>query len=89
MSASHSPAFAMTAQTSPVRAARAIEAGHSYRVSSFELRDGLEVAALAVDSLPAEVLREFQRLRGCWAHTVGPDSSAAVPLLLRRAGVAL
>jgi hypothetical protein len=79
----------MSPSASPTRPPRVIEAGHSYRVSSFELRDGLEVAALAVDTLPAELRREFQRLRGCWAQVVSADSSPAIPLPLRRAGMAL
>jgi len=37
-----------------------------YLISSFELRAGLEISMLAVASLPAEVLRELQRLRSCW-----------------------
>jgi hypothetical protein len=31
------------------------------------LRAGLEVTALALSQLPAEVLRELMRLRDCWA----------------------
>jgi hypothetical protein len=71
------------------RPTRVAETGHSYRVSSYELRAGLEVAALAVDSLPADVLREFQRLRGCWVNGPGLASPGASPLLLRRAGVVM
>lgn len=73
----------------PPRPARVVETGHSYRVSSYELRDGLEIAALAIESLPADVLREFQRLRGCWVNGPGLASSSASPLLLRRAGVSM
>jgi hypothetical protein len=42
------------------------EATPGYLISSFELRAGLEISLLAVASLPAEVLRELQRLRSCW-----------------------
>jgi hypothetical protein len=49
-----------------LRAAPRAEGSHGYLVSSFELRAGLEVTALAVTSLPAEVLRELQRLRQSW-----------------------
>jgi hypothetical protein len=34
--------------------------------SSFDLSSGLDVSAVAITSLPADVLREFQRLRRCW-----------------------
>jgi len=43
------------------------EAASGYLTSSFELRAGLEVTALALSQLPAEVLRELMRLRDCWA----------------------
>ncbi len=51
----------------PVRApAAAGEGSPGYLISSFELRAGVEVSLLAVASLPAEVLRELQRLRCVW-----------------------
>lgn len=79
----------MTPTANPPHPVRVVETGYSYRVSSYELRAGLEVAALTVESLPADVLREFQRLRGCWANGPGLASSGASPLLLRRAGVSV
>ncbi len=49
------------------------EGAPGYLISSFELRSGLEVSALAVSTLPAEILREMQRLRRCW------DLASAAP----------
>ena len=46
-------------------------AGLSYMVSSQDLRAGLEVRLLAVAQLPADLLRELQRLRGCWQDETG------------------
>ncbi len=43
------------------------EAAPGYLTSSFELRAGLEVSALALSQLPAEVLGELMRLRDSWA----------------------
>lgn len=48
-----------------------------YQDSSFDLRAGLEVSALAVKSLPAEVVVEFQRLRSIWRSTSARPSVAA------------
>ena len=45
--------------------------GLSYMVSSQDLRAGLEVRLLAVAQLPADLLRELQRLRGCWQDEAG------------------
>jgi hypothetical protein len=56
--------------------------GLSYMVSSQDLRSGLEVRLLAVAQLPADLLRELQRLRGCWQEEVPP-------VAWRRAGHAL
>ncbi len=53
-------------QMPALRAAPRAEGSHGYLLSSFELRAGLEVTALAITSLPAEVLRELQRLRQSW-----------------------
>lgn len=46
--------------------------GLSYMISSQDLRAGLEVRLLAVAQLPADLLRELQRLRGCWQDETGP-----------------
>ena len=43
----------------------------SYRVSSFELRAGLEVSLLPITQLPADLLRELQRLRDGWQRELG------------------
>ena len=43
-----------------------VDGAPGYLTSSFELRAGLEVTALAFSQLPVEVLRELQRLRSCW-----------------------
>jgi hypothetical protein len=40
--------------------------GQSYMASSFELRAGLEVRVLSLGQLPADVLRELQRLHLIW-----------------------
>jgi hypothetical protein len=61
-----------------VRAPVAGEGTPGYLISSFELRTGVEVSLLAVASLPAEVLRELQRLRRCWDD--GPSLIAGVPV---------
>jgi hypothetical protein len=42
------------------------DGAHSYLTSSFELRAGLDVSLVAIGQLPAEVLRELNRLRNCW-----------------------
>lgn len=47
-------------------------AGLSYMVSSQDLRSGLEVRLLAVVQLPADLLRELQRLRDSWHDEAGP-----------------
>jgi len=47
-------------------AAWRVDGAPGYLTSSFELRTGLEVTALTLSQLPAEVLRELQRLRNCW-----------------------
>jgi hypothetical protein len=60
--------------------AQRLEGAQGYMVSSFELSAGLEVTAVAVNSLPAEVLREFQRLRLCWEQ---PPARPLPPLALR------
>ncbi len=44
----------------------------SYLTSSFELRAGLEVTALALSQLPADVLRELMRLRDSWSAPALP-----------------
>jgi hypothetical protein len=49
------------------------EVAPGYVTSSFDLRAGLDVRLVAVAQLPADLLREFQRLRQCWA----PDEVAA------------
>ncbi len=42
------------------------EAAPGYLTSSFELRAGLEVSAVALCQLPTEVMRELQRMQGSW-----------------------
>jgi hypothetical protein len=42
------------------------ETAPGYLTSSFELRAGLEVSAVALSQLPAEVMRELLRLQGSW-----------------------
>ena len=49
----------------------------SYRVSSFELRAGLDLSLLPLSLLPADMLRELQRLRRCWQHGSAPPPSPA------------
>ena len=66
----------MTSLHDPQSALRPVpraEGAPCYRVSSFELSSGLEVTALAINSLPADVLRELQRLSDCW------DRPSALP----------
>lgn len=52
----------MVAQPAPLRG----EAAAGYLTSSFDLRAGLEVSAVALSQLPAEVMRELLRLRDSW-----------------------
>jgi hypothetical protein len=52
----------MPAQRAPLRG----EAAAGYLTSSFDLRAGLEVSAVALSQLPAEVMRELLRLRDSW-----------------------
>jgi hypothetical protein len=63
-------------KSQPAAAMRA-EGAQGYLVSSFELSSGLEVTPLAVASLPAEVLRELQRLRLSWEPAPKPAGPAA------------
>ena len=42
------------------------EAAPGYLTSSFELRSGLEVSAVALSQLPAEVMCELLRLQDSW-----------------------
>lgn len=49
----------------PAAVAR-MDGAHGYLTSSFELRAGLEISAVAMAHLPAELLQEFQRLRSSW-----------------------
>ncbi len=46
-----------------------VEAASGYLTSSFELRAGLEVSALALSQVPAEVMHELLRLQGSWDGT--------------------
>ena len=48
------------------RPAQASAGNPGYLLSSFDLRAGLEVSALALTALPAEVLGELTRLRLSW-----------------------
>jgi hypothetical protein len=80
MSNRQAPYTAPTATGAKTRADKLWEASmHSaetapgYVTSSFDLRAGLDVRLVAVAQLPADLLREFQRLRQCWA----PDEVAA------------
>ncbi len=41
----------------------------SYRLSSDELRTGLDVRAISLTDLPVELVRELLRLRKAWGHT--------------------
>ena len=52
---------------------RAPESAPGYVASSLDLRAGLDVRLVAVAQLPHDLLREFQRLRQCWA----PDEAMA------------
>ena len=48
---------------------RSFEAAHaasSYQLSSYELRAGLDIRLLPFAHLPADILRELQRLQICW-----------------------
>lgn len=63
---SHQTMSSHPSQMPALRAAPRAEGAPGYLVSSVELRAGLEVTALAISSLPAEVLRELQRLRQSW-----------------------
>ena len=49
----------------------------SYRVSSFELRAGLEVSLLPITQLPADLLGELQRLRDGWQRDLALPPSPA------------
>jgi hypothetical protein len=42
------------------------EEAAGYMLSSIDLRRGLDISAVAVSALPADVLRELTRLRRCW-----------------------
>ena len=55
MSQSHTP----TIETMP--------RPEGYMMSSMDLRAGLETTALAIGTLPVEVLRELLRLRESWS----------------------
>jgi hypothetical protein len=55
------------------------DGAHGYMLSSFELNSGLDVTAVAITSLSADVLREFQRLRRCWEPAAAPASQAPRP----------
>ena len=51
---------------------RSFEAAHaasSYQLSSYELRAGLEVRLLPFAHLPADIVRELQRLQFCWPQS--------------------
>ena len=51
---------------------RSFEAAHaasSYQLSSYELRAGLEVRLLPFAHLPADIMRELQRLQFCWPQS--------------------
>ncbi len=41
----------------------------SYRLSSDELRSGLDVRAVSLTELPVDLVRELLRLRKAWSHT--------------------
>ena len=43
----------------------------SYRASSDELSRGLEVRALSISELPADLVRELLRLRRAWGIPAG------------------
>jgi hypothetical protein len=62
----------------PERRPRLGEAMAGYMMSSMELRGGLDVSAVAVSALPPEILREFQRLRACWAPRLALELAAKV-----------
>ena len=42
------------------------EEAAGYMLSSIDLRRGLDISAVAVNALPAEILRELTRLRRSW-----------------------
>ena len=50
----------------PIEGPARTERAEGYMMSSLDLRAGLETRVLAIGSLPAEVLRELQRLSDCW-----------------------
>jgi hypothetical protein len=45
-----------------------------YRLSSDELRSGLEVATVSITSLPLELVSELLRLRKTWGPAANGDS---------------
>ncbi len=49
-----------------------------YRLSSDELHAGLDVRALSLTALPAELVAELFRLRSCWGETFGVTGPGAV-----------
>ena len=65
-------------RTSALSRASRAESTHGYLASSFDLRDGLEVELLAISTLSADVLRELQRLRLCWAKAPTPMQTQAL-----------
>lgn len=65
MNSTRAPAPAPAPAVPPLPAIGA-EPAPGYLTSSFELRAGLEVSAIALSQLPAEVLRELLRLRESW-----------------------
>ncbi len=68
MNTNRMPAPTPTPTSLPVHAEHLRgEAAPGYLTSSFELRAGLEVSALALSQLPAEVLGELMRLRDSWS----------------------
>lgn len=71
MNSTRAPVAVPAPAAVPVPAVGA-EPAPGYLTSSFELRAGLEVSAIALSQLPAEVLRELLRLRESWRAAPQP-----------------
>ena len=64
-----------SAQPVPLRG----DAAAGYLTSSFDLRTGLEVSAVALSQVPAEMMRELLRLRDSW-ETPAQELRAGRPM---------
>ena len=51
------------------RSPEAVHAASSYQLSSYELRAGLDVRLLPFAHLPADIMRELQRLQFSWPQS--------------------